>query len=347
MYCIILPYDSQIIGYFRSSVSFIKSVSNSQTALTPTTDIIYITIVLLSEDKVWHFVKGEKGVGVWLLVQIVLKIEAWRQDYPVDCHLTVTSGQSHSRNQHLLSRCSRHTSPQHWRAKPCELTRRLNPALARSSQCQYGYVMTSRSWDGTVHSRHTVSDRLISRSCMRSTAHQVQITMHHTALVGFSSCPANCKQKCENVHFLQPTQGWKVMVPEPSLTLSHGIGLRWVVSLTTRSLQPRSTLNWRSTSGLESAIDPRLSSSLPSHYTDEVVIQRHRNDHKKKQQVNEHLSDVKWFDTDVSELPIGPIFKGQDVHFFFDSLVHEYGTNRVPKRRYQTTLRRVRTQKAE
>jgi hypothetical protein len=65
------------------------------------------------------------------------------------------------------------------------------------------------------------------------------------------------------------------------------------------------------------------------------------------------LRGVKWFETDVSGLPIGLIFKCQTVHeevsfFILDSLILEDGTREVVlKRRFQTTLRRVITQKTE
>jgi hypothetical protein len=42
------------------------------------------------------------------------------------------------------------------------------------------------------------------------------------------------------------------------------------------------------------------------------------------------LRVARWFEADVSGLPIGPIFKVQAVFFdlFFDSLTFQYGTDR-------------------
>jgi hypothetical protein len=51
------------------------------------------------------------------------------------------------------------------------------------------------------------------------------------------------------------------------------------------------------------------------------------------------LRGVTWLETDVSGLPIGTIFKGQ--------VFWIWGRQVVPKRRYQTTLRRVMTKKSE
>ena len=57
---------------------------------------------------------------------------------------------------------------------------------------------------------------------------------------------------------------------------------------------------------------------------------------------------VQRFSADVSGLPIGPIFKDQNVQpVFLDSFTLEDETYVAPKRRYQTTLRRVTTQKTE
>jgi hypothetical protein len=52
------------------------------------------------------------------------------------------------------------------------------------------------------------------------------------------------------------------------------------------------------------------------------------------------LRGVRWSEADVSVLPIGPIFKSQNVP-------EKWDTYAVPKRRCQTTSPRVITQKTE
>ena len=60
------------------------------------------------------------------------------------------------------------------------------------------------------------------------------------------------------------------------------------------------------------------------------------------------LCGVRWFETDVSGLPVGAILKGQAIHNFLDSWTLVDDTRQViPKRQFRNTLHRVITQKTE